>query len=47
MKGKEKDMALISDDVLLVPTQGFKASIAAGGASVAASSIYGIGFVAK
>lgn len=47
MKGKEKDMTLISDDVLLVPTQNFKASIAAGAAGAAASSLYGIGYIAK
>ncbi|HEX3986241.1 MAG TPA: polysaccharide biosynthesis/export family protein [Acidobacteriaceae bacterium] len=47
MDGKEKDVALASDDVLLVPSNGFKRGLAAGGASVAASSVYGIGYIAK
>ncbi|HTV15500.1 MAG TPA: polysaccharide biosynthesis/export family protein [Acidobacteriaceae bacterium] len=47
MNGKQKDVALASDDVLLVPTNGFKAGLAGGGAAVAASSLYGIGYVAK
>lgn len=47
MHGKEKDVALMSDDVLLVPTNAVKAGLAAGGASVAASSIYGVGYIAK
>jgi polysaccharide export outer membrane protein len=34
MSGKEKDIALASDDVLLVPTNGFKAGTAAAGAGV-------------
>lgn len=47
MKGKEKDMALMSDDVLLVPIQNFKAMIASGGAGVATSSLYGLAYIAK
>jgi polysaccharide export outer membrane protein len=47
MDGKQKDVALASDDVLLVPSNGFKRGLAAGGASVAASSVYGIGYIAK
>ncbi len=47
MSGKERDVALASDDVLLVPTNGFKAGMAGGGAAIAASSIYGIGYLAK
>ena len=35
MNGKERDVALASDDVLLVPTNGFKAGVAAGGSGVA------------
>ena len=31
MRGKEKDIALASDDVLWVPTNGFKAGVAVGG----------------
>jgi len=34
MKGKERDIALASDDVLLVPSNGFKAGMAVGGAGV-------------
>jgi hypothetical protein len=44
MEGKEKDVALSSDDVLLVPANGFKAGLSAGGASVAASTIFGVGY---
>ena len=47
MDGKERDVALNSDDVLLVPANGFKRGMAAGGAGVAASSLYGIGYLAK
>jgi polysaccharide biosynthesis/export protein len=47
MDGKEKDVALASDDVLLVPSNAFKRGLAAGGAGVAASSVYGIGYIAK
>jgi polysaccharide export outer membrane protein len=47
MAGKQRDIALASDDVLLVPTNGFKAGMAGGGAAIAASSIYGIGYIAK
>jgi hypothetical protein len=39
MEGKEKDIALASDDVLLVPTQGFKAGLSLGGASVATGAV--------
>lgn len=35
MDGKEKDIALASDDVLLVPSNAFKRGMAAGGAGVA------------
>ena len=34
MHGKEKDIALASDDVLWVPSNGFKAGVAVGGAGV-------------
>jgi polysaccharide biosynthesis/export protein len=47
MNGKQKDVALSSDDVLLVPTNGFKAGMAGGGGAVVASSLYGIGYIAK
>jgi len=35
MDGKERDVALMSDDVLFVPTNGFKAGVQAGGAGMA------------
>lgn len=41
MKGKQQDVALISDDVLYIPSNAFKASVAAGGAGVAASLLVG------
>lgn len=47
MDGKEKDVALASDDVLLVPANSFKRGMAAGAGGVAASSLYGIGYIAK
>lgn len=47
MNGKQKDVALSSDDVLLVPPNGFKAGLAGGGGAVVASSLYGIGYIAK
>ncbi len=34
MHGKERDIALMSDDVLLVPSNGFKAGLAGGGTGV-------------
>jgi polysaccharide biosynthesis/export protein len=40
MYGKQQDVALRSDDVLFIPSNAFKASIAAGGASVAVSAFY-------
>jgi polysaccharide export outer membrane protein len=40
MFGKQQDVALRSDDVLFIPTNGFKASISAGGAGVAVSAFY-------
>jgi polysaccharide export outer membrane protein len=40
MFGKQQDIALRSDDVLFVPSNAFKASIAAGGASVAMQAFY-------
>jgi polysaccharide export outer membrane protein len=40
MYGKEQDVALRSDDVLFIPSNAFKASIAAGGASVAITAFY-------
>lgn len=42
MAGKEKDIALASDDVLLVPTNGFKAGMAAGGAGVIGGATNGL-----
>jgi polysaccharide export outer membrane protein len=40
MYGKQQDVALRSDDVLFIPSNAFKASIAAGGASVAITAFY-------
>jgi polysaccharide export outer membrane protein len=42
MSGKERDVALASDDVLLVPANGFKAGMAAGGAGVASGVTSGL-----
>lgn len=42
MQGKEKDVALLSDDVLLVPANGFKTGMAAGGAGVGAGIASGL-----
>ncbi|HTW48591.1 MAG TPA: polysaccharide biosynthesis/export family protein [Acidobacteriaceae bacterium] len=47
MNGKQKDVALASDDVLLVPSNTFKASLAGGGGAVAASALYGGAYIAK
>jgi len=41
MFGKQQDVALVSNDILLVPGNAFKAGMAAGGAGVAASLIFG------
>ena len=35
MYGKQQDVALVSDDILFIPSNTFKATVAAGGASVA------------
>ena len=40
MYGKQQDVALLSDDVLFVPSNAFKASVAAGGAAVAVQAFY-------
>ena len=42
MHGKQRDVALVSDDVLLVPTNGFKAGMAVGGAGVTAGITDGL-----
>ncbi len=42
MNGKERDIALLSDDVLLVPANGFKAGMAVGGAGVAGGLTSGL-----
>ncbi|HEX4311214.1 MAG TPA: polysaccharide biosynthesis/export family protein [Acidobacteriaceae bacterium] len=42
MHGKERDVALASDDVLLVPSNGFKAGMAVGGAGVSAGITSGL-----
>jgi polysaccharide export outer membrane protein len=41
MNGKQQDVALVSDDILFIPANAFKASVAAGGASVAATLLNG------
>jgi polysaccharide export outer membrane protein len=41
MFGKQQDIALVSDDVLYIPMNGFKAALANGAAGVASSALYG------
>ncbi len=41
MFGQQQDVVLMSNDILLVPANAFKAGMAAGGAGVAASLLYG------
>ena len=43
MFGQQQDVALLSNDILLVPGNAFKAGMAAGGAGVAASLLYAVG----
>lgn len=45
MHGKEKDVALMSDDVLVVPRNGFKSSMASGGAAIATTGVLGAGYI--
>ncbi len=40
MFGKQQDVALRADDVLFIPSNAFKASLASGGASIAISAFY-------
>lgn len=47
MNGKEQDVALVSDDILLVPTNGFKAGMAKAGSGVAAGATDGIVYALK
>jgi polysaccharide export outer membrane protein len=42
MDGKEKDVALASDDVLLVPSNAFKRGLAAGGAGIVSATAAGV-----
>ena len=42
MFGKQQDVVLLSNDILLVPANAFKAGMAAGGAGVVASLLYGV-----
>jgi polysaccharide export outer membrane protein len=42
MFGKQQDVALLSNDILFVPANAFKAGMAAGGAGVVASLLYGV-----
>jgi polysaccharide export outer membrane protein len=45
MYGKQQDVALASDDVLFIPSNTFKATVAAGGLSVAAALVYESAYV--
>jgi len=47
MYGKQQDVTLVSDDILFIPTNAFKASVAAGGASVAATLLYGVAYTSS
>lgn len=47
MNGKQQDIAMISDDVLFIPANSFKATISSGGATVAASLFYGAIYATK
>ena len=47
MFGRQQDVALMSNDVLFVPTQAFKAALAAGAAGVASSALYGAVYAAS
>lgn len=47
MDGKEQDVALKSDDLLVVPTNGFKAGMAKAGQGVAAGAMDGIVYAVK
>jgi polysaccharide export outer membrane protein len=47
MYGKQQDVALVSDDILFIPTNAFKASLAAGGAGVASQALYGAVYAAS
>jgi protein involved in polysaccharide export with SLBB domain len=42
MKGKMKDVALMSDDVLIVPRNGFKAGMASSGTAIAGGAASGL-----
>jgi polysaccharide export outer membrane protein len=42
MFGQQQDVGLLSNDILLVPANAFKAGMAAGGAGVVASLLYGV-----
>jgi polysaccharide export outer membrane protein len=44
MFGKEQDVTLVCDDILLIPTNSFKETLAAGGAGVAATLLYGVSY---
>jgi polysaccharide biosynthesis/export protein len=47
MDGKQADPILVANDVLYIPMNPVKAGLANGGAAVAATSIYGLGSLAK
>jgi polysaccharide export outer membrane protein len=47
MEGKQQDVALVSDDVLFIPANTFKSMLVSGGASVAATALYGATYAAS
>jgi len=47
MEGKQQDVALASDDILFVPASTFKSMLVSGGASVAATALYGAAYAAS
>jgi len=47
MFGRQQDVALLSDDVLFIPSNAFKAALAAGAAGVASSALYGAVYAAS
>jgi polysaccharide export outer membrane protein len=47
MYGKQQDIALMSDDVLFIPSNAFKAAIAAGAAGIASQTLYGAVYAAS
>lgn len=46
-EGRQKDVALASDDVLYIPTNGFKAAISSGGAQEAVYAAVSLGYIVR